>query len=260
MDSIHWCDLEGGIATPQHAWDQVQYQSGEQKAWQDRLSAGLDEHLTRESYFVKLRDDGSFLISGVPAGKYRFLIKLYEPPTGCLVEPVGYGFLEFSTDDYTAVDHQLDLGTLEVPLKPIPKVGETLPDFRYQDAEGQPHQLSEWRGQHVMIDFWASWCEPCIRVFPELAEIHQSLEGDPRATLIGISVDKDLADARTVALRHEISWPVGYAGDISGAGNTARTLGISTVPTYLVLDPMGKILYRGFNHEAAAQVLRDALQ
>ena len=70
-----------------------------------------------------------------------------------------------------------------------------------------------------------------------------------------MSVDEDFEAAKTIALQQQIDWTVGFAGKSAGEGSTANALGVSAVPTCLVLDPTGKIIYRGFDLAAAAKAL-----
>lgn len=247
--------VDGGIQTPKHAFDRIQFEAGAAKEWNEKLEASLDPSVTRESFFVKIRDDGTFIVSGVQMGQYRFLVKLYEPPAGCLIEPVGYGFMEFSTKDFKSRDKSVDLGSMEVKLKSMPKVGDLLPDFRYQDMKGMAHQISAYRGKFVLIDFWASWCQPCIKAFPDLAKINDSIAQRDDAAIVSISVDEDFDAAKTIALREKLTWPVGVAGKSAVEGSAAKVLGVSAVPTYIVLDPNGKIVYRGTVLSEAATYL-----
>lgn len=251
--------LSGGISTPLHACGKNEDTAGEAKAWRERMDADLDPTMTRESHFVKLRDDGTFLINGVAEGRYRLLFKIYEPPTGCLIEPIGYGFLEFSSRDYAVTDNQIDLGEIVVQLKPIPREGDPIPDFRFQDINGKPHQISQLRGKYVLIDFWASWCQPCLKQIPELGTIHREMSEDGRVEILSISVDGQFETAKTAALQHQMTWPVGFIGEVTAKGSSASMLGIGTVPTLLVIDPQGKLLYRGFSLDQAAKVLRSEI-
>lgn len=74
--------------------------------------------------------------------------------------------------------------------------GALAPDFRLLDLEGEPHRLSEIEGP-IVLNFWASWCEPCIEEMPEFEEVSQEAAG--RVTFIGVNDGEDLDTAREFA-------------------------------------------------------------
>ena len=74
--------------------------------------------------------------------------------------------------------------------------GALAPDFRLLDLEGQPHRLSEIDGP-IVLNFWASWCEPCIEEMPEFEIVNQEAGG--RVTFIGINDGESLETARQFA-------------------------------------------------------------
>lgn len=74
--------------------------------------------------------------------------------------------------------------------------GALAPDFRLLDLDGNPHRLSDIDGP-IVLNFWASWCEPCIEEMPEFEEVSQESAG--RVTFIGINDGEDLATAREFA-------------------------------------------------------------
>ena len=74
--------------------------------------------------------------------------------------------------------------------------GALAPDFRLLDLEGQPHRLSEIDGP-IVLNFWASWCEPCIEEMPEFEEVHREAAG--QVTFIGVNDGESLETARTFA-------------------------------------------------------------
>ena len=152
-----------------------------------------------EKHTIKLNPDGTMLINGVRPGKYRFLLQVYEPPTGCLVDPVGYGYLEFDTANYAISNNTMDLGTIEIALKPAPKVGQSLPNFNWKDLTGKSHSLEEHRGKFVLIDFWATWCGPCVKSMPEMGRIHDSIAKSDRVQMVSLSIDSDMEVERSIA-------------------------------------------------------------
>jgi thiol-disulfide isomerase/thioredoxin len=74
--------------------------------------------------------------------------------------------------------------------------GALAPDFRLLDLEGRPHRLSEIDGP-IVLNFWASWCEPCIEEMPEFEIVHQEVAG--RVTFIGVNDGESLETAREFA-------------------------------------------------------------
>lgn len=247
----------GQVEVPEHAKKGIEWQAGEQLEYQRKLAGGsnLDG---MEHHTVKLNPDGSFFINGVQPGHYRFLLQIYEPPSGCLVDPVGYGFLEFNTNDFVVSDNRLDLGTIEIDLKQAPQVGDVLPDISWKTLDNQTQRLSELRGQYVLIDCWATWCAPCIAAFPDVARLHREL-GGPKLEVVGLCIDADTEAAQAMAREKRLSWTQGFVGDQSESP-AGRILGVSSVPLYILLDPDGKILLRTSNLAELEQVLKDVLQ
>ncbi len=114
---------------------------------------------------------------------------------------------------------------------------QTLPDHA-----GQPYDLGQLRGKTVVLNFWATWCPPCIEEMPELAELH--LEIAPRnGTVIGIGIDS-AANVREFAEKHRFPYPLVVAG--MGGTELARHFGnsIGALPFTSVIDPRGRIVER----------------
>jgi peroxiredoxin len=67
-----------------------------------------------------------------------------------------------------------------------------VPDFAIPDLEGNLHRLADFRGQVVVLNFWATWCPPCIDEMPSLQKLHQALS-ERGIAVVAISVDGDSA-------------------------------------------------------------------
>lgn len=247
----------GQIDVPKHARNGIEWMAGEQREYQQKLAGGSDLK-GMEQHTVKLNPDGTFLINGVRPGSYRFLLQVYEPPSGCLVDPVGYGFLEFRTSDYPVTDNCLDLGTIVIELKEAPQAGEVLPDFSWQTTDGQRQFLSQFRGRHVLLDCWATWCGPCVAAMPDVARVQREL-GGPNLEVISLNIDADVEAARELVATKGMTWTQGFIGDQTPSV-AGQMLGISSVPLYVVLDPDRKVLVRSANFEDVEKVLTGALE
>ena len=114
---------------------------------------------------------------------------------------------------------------------------QTLPDHA-----GQAFALAGLRGRVVVLNFWATWCPPCIDEMPELAQLHREIA--PRAaTVIGIGVDS-AANIREFAEKHRFPYPLLVAG--FGGTELARQLGnrIGALPFTVVINAQGRIVDR----------------
>ncbi|MBL0387593.1 TlpA family protein disulfide reductase [Tumebacillus sp. ITR2] len=119
-------------------------------------------------------------------------------------------------------------------------VGMVSPNFSLLDYEGKRHQLSEYRGKLLLLNFWASWCGPCRQELPDLAAASQELRD--RVQLVGVNLaSQDAANvSKDLLQRHHISYPNLLDTD----GSVADAYGIMVIPTSFLLDANGKILQK----------------
>jgi thiol-disulfide isomerase/thioredoxin len=104
------------------------------------------------------------------------------------------------------------------------------PAFEVEDVEGRALRSEDLAGRVVIIDFWATWCSPCLRELPELAEYHRRLEGRDDVTLLSFNVTDERADLAAFLAEHQIAFPVYLGDDLIGPYE------LVAFPTKLVID------------------------
>ena len=119
-------------------------------------------------------------------------------------------------------------------------VGSSLPDLAGKRLDGVEERLSDYRGRVLLLDFWATWCVPCVAALPQKRDLVAELPAD-RFALLSISVDAEL-DAVTGFMEDEpMPWPNWHVGTGS---EVARALDVGSYPTYILVDEQGEILAR----------------
>ena len=116
----------------------------------------------------------------------------------------------------------------------------TLPEVKGTRLDGVEESLSDYRGRILLLDFWATWCGPCIAHLPELRELVARLPAD-RFALVAISADEELGTVTRFIEDEPMPWTNWHAGLES---DFERFLRIETYPTYLLADENGTILAR----------------
>jgi cytochrome c biogenesis protein CcmG, thiol:disulfide interchange protein DsbE len=154
-------------------------------------------------------------------------------------------------------------------LVPVPTVHvyppgqQRAPDFRLTGLDGGTVDLTAYRGRPVVVNFWASWCRPCVKEFPLLADAHARYRADG-LVVIGVLASNDTRDrARTFARDHGGGWPVGLDRGSGPVGETAIAYGVAGLPeTYFVrrdgslaVRQLGE-LSEGSLRESLAHILR----
>jgi thiol-disulfide isomerase/thioredoxin len=112
--------------------------------------------------------------------------------------------------------------------------------LRLVDIDGRPWTAADLRGRVVLVDFWATWCAPCLADLPRLQRLHARY-GRTDLTILGVSVDRSAArEFRSWLQRQGIAWPqVRESGGFDGP--LARMLGVQAVPSTFVYDRHGRL-------------------
>ncbi len=116
------------------------------------------------------------------------------------------------------------------------------PDFELYDLQGRALRLSEHRGRVVLIDFWATYCEPCLHAMPHLAELYERYR-DEGFVVLGVSIDgpESIAQVRTETSRLQVPFPVllDESSEVVSLYNPK-----TSAPYSVLVDRDGRILRR----------------
>ena len=120
----------------------------------------------------------------------------------------------------------------------MPNVGDTAPDFEYTVSDGTTHRLSELRGKRVLLNFWATWCEPCRAEMPDLQRAANDYGGS--VVILGVNKLEPVAVIPPFADELQIRFPliVNTKGDIS------NRYGARNIPTSFFINTDGTVGFR----------------
>lgn len=137
------------------------------------------------------------------------------------------------------------------------KVGNVFPDFKEVDLNGKPFSPSALKGKVVLIDFWATWCGPCVNELPNVIKAYEKYH-DKGFEVMGISLDED-KDALTGFIeKKKMPWPQFFDGK-GWQNKLAAQFGINSIPATFLLDKEGKIIAKGLRGAALDKEIAKAL-
>ncbi|MGH7136825.1 MAG: TlpA family protein disulfide reductase, partial [Pirellulales bacterium] len=231
------------------------WRKGWSDAWTNTLEGGSYLQ-TLDHYFVKPEPDGRFRISGVGPGEYDLALHLYGSTEGCLVHPAGVAVVRVTVPKGQAV---VDLGTIKVPAVAGLKVGDAAPAFEFTGIDGAVHKLADFRGRYVLVDFWATWCGPCVAKLAEVESLRQKYADRPGLVVLGTNLDQDLARAEEFLHERKLPWQHALLGDWSST-DMPKNFAVSSVPTYILVGPDGRVLAHEVTLRPIAELLEKAAE
>ena len=146
------------------------------------------------------------------------------------------------------------IGAADGGAEPAGRLYSVAPDFTRTDLSGQPLRLEQFRGRVVLLNFWATWCGPCIQEIPVFSR-WQRKYGAAGLQVLGVSMDDDDAVVKRFAAKHAIPYPL-----LMGDAKLGESFGgVYGLPQSLLIDARGKIVFRKVG-ELNLEALRSQIQ
>ncbi len=119
-------------------------------------------------------------------------------------------------------------------------IGKPAPDFVLRDLNGETRSLSDYQGQVVFLNFWATWCKPCKEEMPSMERLHQALEKEfsDGFVMLAVSIDKSADDIPAFMAKHKLTFPVLH----DRWGKVDRIYKIMGVPETYIIDQTGVLV------------------
>ncbi|MFY9553956.1 MAG: redoxin domain-containing protein [Blastocatellia bacterium] len=114
------------------------------------------------------------------------------------------------------------------------------PEFSVTTSEGEYLALEDLRGKVVLLDFWGTWCPPCVASVPSLRSLHKRFEKEPAFVMIGISSDSEGEKWRAFIAENKMVWRQHWDRD----HRVQRAFNVRAFPTYILIDGEGIVRFR----------------
>jgi thiol-disulfide isomerase/thioredoxin len=143
-------------------------------------------------------------------------------------------------------------------LRRVSLVGQPIGELRGADFDEKEVTIEQFRGKVVLIDFWASWCEPCTKELPEMKKLYERL-GPKGLEILAINCDDNHRAAIKMIKDRQLTWPQIVARNADESDDPENNLeirfGIEFLPTKLVVDRDGTVVWSGFLLPNALQAI-----
>jgi len=147
--------------------------------------------------------------------------------------------LNGNTDDFlAALKDEANRKQVRDTLKP----GTTFPDFNENDLQDNALSIAKYKGKVVLVDFWATWCPPCVASVPEIQKVYNKYH-DKGFEVVGISLDEEKDALEKFVKQRKLPWPQHFDGKRFD-GPLALKYGVNVAPTTYLVGRDGKILKR----------------
>ncbi|MFZ4862914.1 redoxin domain-containing protein [Sphingobacterium sp. Mn56C] len=135
------------------------------------------------------------------------------------------------------------------------KIGDPAPDFTLPDKDGNSVSLHDFKGKYVLLDFWATWCGPCLAEMPNVKAMYDRYK-DKGFVVVGVSLDRQDTKAKWLTMIADYQYNWVQLSDLKfWNSEAALRYNVNSVPTNYLIDPSGKVIAKNVKEQA----LRDKM-
>lgn len=137
-------------------------------------------------------------------------------------------------------------------------IGSDMPDISCPDINGKMISLKDFKGKYVLVDYWASWCGPCIKEMPNVVKLYKECKGK-EFEILGISLDTKKEAWQAMVKKQGMKWPQ-VCDFKSWYSPAAKACGIQAVPSTILVGPDGKVVGLNLRGEQLIQKVKEVLK
>jgi RNA polymerase sigma factor (sigma-70 family) len=230
--------------------------------WGRRVFMDAEERMSMTCFAPKVVTDGQgrFTLPSLVIGQ-EYGISLQKDNVyhaAGAVRPEKPGHIELGTIRAGSYHPERSAEEMSSFLKSAPGAGVVAPPVHAMTLDGKPLELGDLKGKYVLLDFWATWCGPCIGEIPQLQAVYDAFGNDERFAILSISVDEKIEEPKKFQEKRRLPWLQAFLG--GGVQNpTTSTFGIRAIPAFVLVGPDGKIVARGMRGDDIKKEVAKAL-
>lgn len=232
----------------------MKYGQAQSSGNQDEVDAILFEYETIQSNLQLYARNFVSEYNDSPVGAYVYLMNFYQSDDIATMDSMLNVF-----DPSIAESQFIQVIKDKVEAERSTSIGASAPDFTINTIEGNEFTLSSLQGKYVLVDFWASWCQPCMKEMPNVIEQYKKYS-DKGFEIVGISLDRQESPWKKAITDNEMNWIHAWdMADPSKQGETAKAYNVQSIPSTFLLDKEGKIIEKNLRGEELAAKLAELL-